>query len=185
MSTIISARGALRAIVLTATLASAALLGGPGETRAQATATPPEVLSALLVEVRGLRVAMEQMASAGPRVQLALGRLQLQEQRVNTLVRRLEDVKASLVQAQKGLEQATHALGERERASREATDPEMRRELEASLRSLKTEVARATFDVQRLQNEEAALSQDISAEQSRWTELNQRLEELERALGRR
>ena len=34
-----------------------------------------EDLPALLVEVRGLRAAMEQMASAGPRVQLALGRV--------------------------------------------------------------------------------------------------------------
>jgi hypothetical protein len=40
--------------------------------------TAPDVLGALLTEVRGLRQAMEQMASAGPRAQLALGRLQLQ-----------------------------------------------------------------------------------------------------------
>src|SRR5437762_13620444 len=59
--------------------------------------TPPqgpkqeEVLPALLVEVRGLRAAIEQLASAGPRVQLALGRVQLQEQRVNALMRRIED----------------------------------------------------------------------------------------------
>src|SRR3972149_2796185 len=33
-----------------------------------------DVLPALLTEVRGLRAAIEQMASAGPRVQLALGR---------------------------------------------------------------------------------------------------------------
>ena len=36
-----------------------------------------DTLAALLVEVRGLRAAMEQMASAGPRVQLAFGRLQM------------------------------------------------------------------------------------------------------------
>ena len=53
-------------------------------------------VTALLTEVRGLRHAMEQMAAAGPRVQLALGRLQLQEQRVNTLVRRLETVRDAL-----------------------------------------------------------------------------------------
>jgi hypothetical protein len=41
--------------------------------------------SALLREVDGLRVAMEQKASAGPRVQLAIKRLQLQEQRVNNM----------------------------------------------------------------------------------------------------
>lgn len=45
--------------------------------RAQQTASPPDILSALLIEVRGLRAALEQMATAGPRVQLALGRVQL------------------------------------------------------------------------------------------------------------
>jgi predicted nucleic acid-binding Zn-ribbon protein len=174
----------VRTMLLTTILVSAALLGGTGAGRAQVTATPPEVQAALLVEVRGLRAAMEQMAAAGPRVQLALGRLQLQEQRVNTLVRRLEDIKASLAQAQKGLEETTERMSRFERLSREATDPEIRRESEEQFKGLKTVVTRATLDVQRLQNEEAALSQDISAEQGRWAELNRRLEELERSLGR-
>ncbi len=39
-----------------------------------------DTLGALLVEVRGLRSAIEQMASVGPSIQLAMGRLQLQEQ---------------------------------------------------------------------------------------------------------
>ena len=51
-------------------------------------------MSALLTEVRGLRQALEEMGTAGPRVQLALGRLQLQEQRVNTAIRRLESIRA-------------------------------------------------------------------------------------------
>ena len=127
---------------------------------------------------------MEQMAVAGPRVQLALGRLQLQEQRVNTMVRRLEEVKASLVQAQKQLDEMTDRVAGLERASREASDPEERRQAEGVLRELKPEVTRATNDVRRLQGEEATLSQDISAEQGRWAEINRRLEELERSLGR-
>ena len=44
-----------------------------------------DVLPALLTEVRGLRAAMEQMASEAPRVQLALGRVQIQQQRGNKL----------------------------------------------------------------------------------------------------
>ena len=59
-----------------------------------------DVLPALLLEVRGLRAAMEQMAAAGPRVQLALGRVQLQEQRINNLIRRLDEVRATLGGAQ-------------------------------------------------------------------------------------
>ena len=48
------------------------------------------------------------------------------------------------------------------------------------VKELKTAVTQATADVRRFQGEEAALNQDISAEQGRWTEINQRLEELER-----
>ena len=111
----------LRSIALTAVLASAALLGGSADGRAQAaTATPPETLAALLVEVRGLRAAMEHMAAAGPRVQLALGRLQLQEQRVNTLVRRLEEVRNNLTQGRKGLDALTERMAQFEVGSREA-----------------------------------------------------------------
>src|SRR5207253_1944253 len=55
-----------------------------------------DVMKDLLVEVRGLRAAIEQMAGAGPRIQLAMGRLQLQEQRVNTYLRQLETVRESL-----------------------------------------------------------------------------------------
>jgi chromosome segregation ATPase len=175
----------IRAALLTAVLVAAAALGGPLNSEAQVASSSPDVLSALLVEVRGLRSAMEQMASAGPRVQLALGRLQLQEQRVNTLVRRLEDVRTTMAQARTGLEEWTGRLTENERLSRESPDPEIRRQTEAELKHLKTAIARGTLDLQRLQAEETTLSQDISAEQGRWSELNQRLEELERSLGHR
>ena len=70
---------------------------GLGVTAAAQGTGAPDVLGALLTEVRGLRVAMEQMASAGPRVQLALGRQQLQEQRLNTILRRAENVRENVV----------------------------------------------------------------------------------------
>ena len=136
----------IRAALLTAILVSAAALGGPRNSEAQVASSSPDVLSALLVEVRGLRSAMEQMASAGPRVQLALGRLQLQEQRVNTLVRRLEDARTSLAQARTGLEELTGRMTEHERLSRESSDPEIRQAVEAELKQLKTAVARGTLE---------------------------------------
>ena len=40
-------------------------------------------------------------------------------------------------------------------------------------------------DVQRLRAEEAELANSVAAEQARWLDINQRLEELERALTRR
>jgi hypothetical protein len=41
-----------------------------------------DTLGVLLVEVRGLRSAIEHMTTVGPSIQLAMGRLQLQEQRI-------------------------------------------------------------------------------------------------------
>ena len=63
-----------------------------------------DTLGALLVEVRGFRSAIEQMASVGPSIELAMGRLQLQEQRINTLVRRGDVVRDALAGAPKQLD---------------------------------------------------------------------------------
>ena len=79
-----------------------------------------DVLPALLVEVRGLRAAMEQMASAGPRVQLALGRVQLQEQRVNTMIRRLESVHDAIAKAERTPARRRHRSRVSKKCSRTA-----------------------------------------------------------------
>ena len=72
----------LRAIGFAALFAGAAA-GGSLVGQAQQTTAAPDVLTALLIEVRGLRAAMEQAAFAGPSVDLLLGRVQLQEQRIS------------------------------------------------------------------------------------------------------
>ena len=144
------------------------------------------ILPALLTEVRGLRAAMEQMASAGPRVQLALGRLQLQEQRINTLVRRLETVRDNLASAQQQVAQHQGQMAQFETAIKaNATPREEREQVEHMLIMFKTQMASATAEVQRLTAEETTVASEIATEQARWTEFNQRLEELERTLGRR
>ena len=141
------------------------------------------ILPALLTEVRGLRAAIEQMASAGPRVQLALGRVQLQEQRINTLVRRLETIRDSLATAQRQVMQHQGQLAQFETAMK--SNPAERQDVEHMLGMFKNEMTAASAEVQRLTAEENTVAGEIATEQARWTEFNQRLEELERALGRR
>src|SRR3954469_25321471 len=58
-----------------------------------------DVLPALLVEVKGLRAAMEQMAAGSTQAQLLVGRLQLQEGRVTSMIRRLDTVRDNLAAA--------------------------------------------------------------------------------------
>jgi hypothetical protein len=172
--------------VLFVVLVAAAALGGSLVARAQQASAQPDVLSALLTEVRGLRTAMETMASAGPRVQLVLGRVQLQEQRILNQIRRHDAVAESLALARRQLEPlAERVKNVAESLNAPGVDPETRRGRENELADVKTEWARANAEVQRLVAEEAMLAQDVSAEQNRWSDLNQRLEELERALARR
>jgi chromosome segregation ATPase len=149
-------------------------------------AQQPETTRELLVEVRALRVALENLASAGPRVQLMFGRLQLQEQRITGLTRRLGELreKTKVALAQEEALRARVASYDTFLKTASAADPE-RDELEQEMPRIRKELARLTSDVQQLQQEEASVAAEIGLEQGRWTEINQRLEELERALVRR
>ena len=161
-------------------LAAAAAAGGSAATQG---ASSPDVLNALLVEVRGLRSAMETMASAGPRIELALGRLQLQEQRVNNLLRRHTEVRERLAGAERGGETfAREAEALQQRLSRGDFEEKDRRSVQAQIADAKERYAQSIADLQRLRAEENDVAQLVTLEQGRWTEINQRLEDLERAL---
>lgn len=162
-----------------------------GRAAAQAPQPGPDVLPALLEEVRGLRAAMEQMASAGPRIQLFTSRLQLQETRINNMVRRLDTVRDTLANAQKdyartqGQQQQFEAAMAANRASNTPEAREELKQVEFMLGEVKREAAMAKGTLERLTGEEAQLLQDINVEQGRWTDINARLDELERALAKR
>ena len=146
----------------------------------------PDVTKELLAEVRGLRVAMEQLASAGPRVQLMFGRLQLQEQRINEQLRKADVVRAQLAKAQEEETQERGRIQRFEEALQRGNLPaEERKDLEDSLPGMRRNVARLAAEVQRIQVEEANLSSLISNEQNRWNDINRALDELDRTLSRR
>jgi chromosome segregation ATPase len=169
----------LRPWLVIVTIATAAL-GGSAVGRAQSAA--PDTLSSLLLEVRGLRAAIEQLVSAGPRVQLAIGRLQLQEQRISEVTRRLDDVKTALAKVQKESDSEEDEVKMLEESIPRATDPKRQEELEGALKHLKLAARERGPELLRLQGEQAALMQDLANEQTRAAELNQRLDELERTL---
>lgn len=149
-------------------------------------APPPagreDLTAALLVEVRGLRQAMEGMASVGPRIQLALGRLQLQEQRVNTMLRRHDDIRDQIASTQTQLGQLRDSQARLDEELRRVTDPDARENLETEGRMMKSMLERFTTELQRLQADEIAAAQAVASEQSRWLDINARLEALEREL---
>jgi predicted transcriptional regulator len=134
------------------------------------------------------------MTSAGPRVQLALGRLQLQEQRLNGAIRRLDEARTRLVEVQRqqaDLQQQIAALdlalkepGRRVSGSSppgETPSPSIE-ELEEIRDDHRRRLGHLNGELQRLTAEESASATEVAHEQARWTEFNQRLEDLERAL---
>jgi hypothetical protein len=149
---------------------------------AQATRSD-DVLPALLVEVKGLRAAMEQMASGSTQAQLLIGRLQLQEGRITSMIRRLDTVRDSLASARNGYDQIQGAM--QMLGKDDAPGAGQEKDQEGILAGLKSQVAAAKANVDRLAAEEMQLTGDIVAEQQRWTAINQRLDELERTLAKR
>lgn len=144
----------------------------------------PDVLGALLIEVRGLRTAIEQMSSASARIQLAMGRLQLNEQRITTYMRRIDEIRDRRLPAEQDVRKRQGEVDSFEDAIRQSsTLPSP--ELQEDLKRVKGTLAEAAAYLLRLQSEEAQLTRDIAVEQERWAEINRTLEELDRALIRR
>jgi hypothetical protein len=157
------------------------------------TQTPSQdVTAALLTEVRALRTTIALAVGAGASGQLALGRLQLQEQRVNALMTRLDTTREELRQSQREVLERRENCKSMETA---LTSPatvaspyggyaSSREALEQMLTACRAETAAAASETQRLSAEEAVLATDLVTEQSRWSDLNRRLEEIELALSR-
>jgi len=156
-----------------------------GQAQTPAGAGSTDIMPALLEEVRGLRSAMEQMSSAGPRVQLALGRLQLQEQRINSAIKRADDARTRVAQLQREQlekQQRVRGLESELKDRRSGADGPPVEQLAGMLEHEKQRLANHNAEVQRVAAEEAMSATEVATEQARWTEINQRLEELERLL---
>ena len=167
-------------------LAAVLVLVGAGSWLVPATAQSArndDVLPALLTEVKGLRAAMEQMASGSTQAQLLVGRLQLQEGRVTSMIRRLDTVRDTLAAARTQYDQLAGSVKMLQQG--EEPGDKSSNELNGILSGLKTQVAAAKANVDRLASEEMQLTADIAAEQQRWVAINQRLDELERTLAKR
>jgi hypothetical protein len=130
---------------------------------------------------------MEQMASAGPRIQLFVSRLQLQETRMNNSIRRLDTVREHLTGERQTLDRLEEEvkLNETALASGQVMNANLREELPRIIAQQKRETTTRRAAVARLVAEEAQLAQDLALEQGRWSEINQRLDELERSLSKR
>jgi chromosome segregation ATPase len=140
-------------------------------------------MTALLAEVHGLRMAMEQSATVAPRVQLTLARLNIEEERIAQLVAQLDQVRRELSAASLESQKFSDQLPEFENGLLTATDDKVRRSYEYERTELKRKLSAQVRLEQQLRTRENDTAQALSAEQGRWIELNARLDELERQLG--
>ena len=139
----------------------------------------------LLQEVRRLREAIETMVATGARVQIVFGRLQLQEQRAATAARRLDELREQLSRVAKESSMMAAAMQDMEEKLSGTRSQEERGNFENEILQMKRMLVQAETERARLQNEESLAAGAQASEQGRWTELNQQLDELERALAKR
>jgi len=139
----------------------------------------------LLAEVKLLRVALKRSASVTPRVQVLVARMQLQEQRIAEVSRRLDAVHSE----QRDVARALEAMGQQvatleDERRTESNDSPRGRMIEHDLVALRSQIESLERRRQDLTNEDSVLTAQSAQEQNRWAELNGRLDQLERSLGR-
>jgi hypothetical protein len=142
----------------------------------------PDTLSVLLNEVRLLRIALERSATTAPQIQLLGSRLTVQNDRVSRVSRDLDAARNALAHAIEERTMMTARAQELESALARQTDDEMRKQAGDQLRAVRQQVEITTAQEQRLRLQESELLNDLTVEQNQWTDLNRRLDELERTL---
>jgi hypothetical protein len=141
-------------------------------------------MKALVEEVRALRLAIERTSSHASQAQLLLGRVQLQENRLATLGRQYQEARTRSLDAQTGYREGEARLAQVSEELRAATAPEHRQALEQGIAQMKQQLAAQQARAEQLRSDEAGALDALTTEQHRWSDFNQRLEVLERALAR-
>ena len=137
----------------------------------------------LLAEVRALRAELNQAAGTSIRTQLLVARLQLQEQRVTVIAKQLSDVQLQRTSNDAGVAQMSARLKQLDEASRNPSTPaDARQQQEREMEAMKGPAAMMRQRSAELSGQEAQLSGQLASEQSRWTDFNSRLDEIEREI---
>jgi predicted nucleic acid-binding Zn-ribbon protein len=142
----------------------------------------PDVLQALLTEVRLLRSSIERVAHTNATLQLAGLRASMQEERIWRISREVEALRTQLTSAARDVQAAATRLKQLEREIESESDPGRRRSLEGELPALRTRLEGLQQIEQQLRQREAAMTQSLTTEEGRWQTTNDRLDDLERRL---
>jgi chromosome segregation ATPase len=146
----------------------------PGGTGSTAT------IEQLLAEVRELRTELNQAASRSIHTQLLVARLQLQEGRIDSIARQLGDTRRQMANADQTLSAMAGPLKAFGSADRPMSDEDQ--EAQKVFLPLQTMLAAQQTRAEELRVQETSLAALLASEQSRWVELNDRLEEVQKML---
>jgi len=150
------------------------------QAQTQAPATP--TIETLLAEVHQLRLVMERSAQIAPRIQLAVERLKLQQEKVSRTAQQLEELRRDLDRMRSEQAKMRQRMQAMESQAGQAVDPGQRRDIEEVVKMSKLEAEQIEKSLQQMQAREGELTGQLQTEQSRLTELNDRLDQIERAL---
>jgi predicted nucleic acid-binding Zn-ribbon protein len=149
---------------------------------AQNSSSDPQTLQTLLTEVHQLRLALERSTQIAPRIQIAVERLKLQQDQVARTARQLDDLRQNIDNRRSDLPKIQQRLETIAAESDQATDPGKHRELVETSKMMKLESDQVEKSLQQMQAREGELASQLQSEQSRLAELNDRLDQIERAL---
>jgi len=149
---------------------------------AQAPSSDPQTLQNLLSEVHQLRVVLERSAAIAPRIQIAVERLKLQQEQVARTSRELVDLRDRLDHSRGELARIQQRAQSLEASATQETDANKRHDFDEALKMIKLDTEQMEKSTQQMQAHEGELASQLLSEQSRLTELNDRLDQIERAL---
>jgi hypothetical protein len=139
-------------------------------------------LQALLNEVKLLRAAVERSNQLAPRIQIALARMQFQEERVRSATRRAESAHDELSNTQRRRAELADILKHLESRQSLALDANARKEVEDQTASIKAEWEKFSRIEEQLQARDGESLAALQSEQTKWNEVNDQLVSLERGL---
>jgi hypothetical protein len=144
---------------------------------------PAAGLDEVVNELRALRADLRLTTRASTQMQLLTARLALQEQRLAVLSNQRQIVVTKLTEERRVRAEFDAKVAQMEEVAARNLPAELPRDqFEYMLNDLKRQAASHRDAEQQLRAEESQLSTEIANEQSRWTDFNNRLDELERSL---
>jgi SMC interacting uncharacterized protein involved in chromosome segregation len=140
------------------------------------------VLIELLQEMRQLRVALQRMQAVSQRTQVTLERIRLQQNRVDSISRTLENLRTHLADIRAARPSIEEDMRDMDELFNRTTDATKRSEIEAQIKETKTRLSAQSREEEQSRQRELELTADLQAGQAKLNDLNSQLDTIIREL---